>query len=211
MHIRYAYLCLDKHEALLEDYLPRFPDAYRQKIRQFKNQEDAQRSLAGRILLYQAMQDIYGMDCQKTEISYNAYGKPYFGQKPVQFNISHSGDIVVCALTTGMEIGIDIELVQPLDPLDFKGQMTDNEWQYIVTAPDRLTAFYDYWTQKEAVIKAQGRGLSTPLTHFEIANNAAMLGGQVFYLEGLPVDTLYKCHIAGTNPINQYSLNNIIL
>lgn len=211
MHIVYTYLCIDKHEALLEKHLPEFPGSYQQKIRQFRYREDAQRSLAGRLLLYRAMQDIYHIDCLKTELSYNAFGKPYFEQKPVRFNISHSGDVVICALSSGNEIGIDIELMLPLDPEDFRGQMTEREWEYIAASSDKMVAFYDYWTQKEAVIKAQGRGLSTPLDKFEVRNRKTLLRGQAFFLEQLTVDRQYRCHVAATEQINQYSLNKITL
>ena len=60
--------------------------------------QDAQLSLLGRVLLAKGVEQ---MNCSfdKSDIKYTPYNKPYFDSIDVRFNISHSGKVVVCALT----------------------------------------------------------------------------------------------------------------
>jgi 4'-phosphopantetheinyl transferase len=88
----------------------------------------------------------------------------------LQFNLSHSGDLAVLAVTYGRPVGVDVEQVRPLtDALAIARRFFTPEetaWLSAASPADLGTRFFRLWTRKEAVIKAVGRGLWMPLDDF---------------------------------------------
>ena len=101
---------------------------------------------------------------------HNAYGKPYLPGMPLHFNVSHSGDLGLIAVSRTHELGIDLEHHRPhLNPADiFPRTFAPEEVCYLetLTGQAQKDAFYRLWVRKEAVIKALGRGLSQSLKSF---------------------------------------------
>ena len=108
---------------------------------------------------------------------YNQYGKPFlapeFSSYLLNFNLSHSGSMALYAITQNMEIGVDIERIHS----DFEYEeiaqrfFSVNEVAILRTIPTekKFEAFYNFWTRKEAYIKAHGKGLSLPLDSFDVS------------------------------------------
>lgn len=105
----------------------------------------------------------------------NPYGRPYVSQpdslRDIHFNLSNTTGLVVCAVTKGFDIGIDVEnFTRDLDtdglaPTVFAPvELADVLLQG--TPGDRRDRFFSYWTLKEAYMKARGMGLSLPLDAF---------------------------------------------
>ncbi|WP_327737855.1 4'-phosphopantetheinyl transferase superfamily protein [Streptomyces nojiriensis] len=94
------------------------------------------------------------------------HGKPRVPGAAVKFSLSHSGGRVVLALAEHAEPGVDVERISPrrigqLAPRVLSApELRDLE---AVPPADRPAAYHVYWTRKEAVLKAVGRGLSSPL------------------------------------------------
>lgn len=211
IYIYYSYLSEENHESLLKNDLPQFPADYQEKIRRFKRWQDAQLSLLGRILLFKGIEETYQQKPDAHEIIQTLYNKPYFEDNVVLFNISHSGEIVVCALNDQHEIGIDVEIITDIETADFQSQMTPKEWNKIVLSDDKKEAFFDYWTQKEAVLKAQGHGLIIPLKSFEILDNTTKINEEKYYLTEVKIDEKYKCYISLKGDINEIYLKKVIM
>jgi 4'-phosphopantetheinyl transferase len=172
-----------------------FPENYQNKIKNFRRWQDAQLSLLGLYLLRYSLKQ-FEKKLDISELNFNSNSKPYLNGENLEFNISHSGDIVVCAISDQFEIGIDIEILKDIDVGDFKGQMTDNELKKVIYANDVTSSFFDYWTQKEAVLKAQGSGIIEFLQSFEIIGKRTTLNHSHFFIKEIPLDDRYKCHIA---------------
>ena len=170
--------------------------------------QDMQLSLLGRVLLREGM---LHMDCEfnDLDLKFTPYNKPYFDNNDVKFNISHSGNIVVCALTKVDEIGIDIEEIHTINIEGFKSQMTDNEWQRIISSENQLTDFFRFWTQKEAVIKSHGQGLTIPLKSFEVQNNETIINSEKFFLKELSFIENYCGHVALNKDISNVEIRII--
>jgi 4'-phosphopantetheinyl transferase len=104
----------------------------------------------------------------------NRYGRPALTGLPpgiaVEFNLSHTSGLIAYALTREREIGIDVEDVERgrVDD-DLPGRFFSSaEAAALAALPagERHSRFFDYWTLKEAYIKARGMGLSLPLDGF---------------------------------------------
>jgi len=80
--------------------------------------------------------------------------------------------------------------------------MTENEWSKITSSNNISIAFYDYWTQKEAVLKAHGSGITIPLNSFENKNYATCINKRDFILKELKIDENYICYLAFNNNID---------
>ncbi len=199
--VYYTYISEANHQRLMEKHLPDFTADFREKILRYRKWEDAQRSLLGRILLFKGLEDKGEVNHYDKKISYTSYGKPYLENSSLQFNLSHSGKLVVCALDVEHELGVDIEFITDINIDDFKTQMTENEWNTIMRSENKKEAFFIYWTQKEAVIKAHGQGLSIPLKSFEIIDGFTDIDQERFYVQEIQIDEEHKCFISSKTPI----------
>lgn len=200
-HIYYTFIHEKRHSQLLKKFSMDFPENYQNKIKNFRRWQDAQLSILGTYLLKYGLKRIE-KKFHPNELKFNSNSKPYLEAANLEFNISHSGNIVVCAISDQFEIGIDIEILKDIDIADFKGQMTENEWNKVIYAKDVTSSFFDYWTQKEAVLKAHGSGIIDFLQSFEIIDKGTTLNKSYFFIEEIPVDDRYKCHLAFKNKID---------
>jgi 4'-phosphopantetheinyl transferase len=103
---------------------------------------------------------------------YGEKGKPELADCPLKFNVSHTHGLALLALTWGREIGVDVEKIRPLSDAGrlAKRSFSDEEYQVwtVVAEPQKMQAFFNCWTRKEAFIKAIGEGLSCPLNSFSV-------------------------------------------
>jgi 4'-phosphopantetheinyl transferase len=124
------------------------------------------------------------------------YGKPEIPGNPVHFNLAHSRSTILIALCRDSPVGVDLEyLDRATDILEVaRTSFAPSESRQIAQLPtpdDQRRAFFHCWTRKEAVVKADGRGLSLPLTAFEvpvlaIAVDTPVLIAEAFRLPGAP-------------------------
>lgn len=132
------------------------------------------------IVAHGALRDILSryLDLPASEFVFeaNAHGKPALALPEytwLQFNLTHSGDLALVAVTRDRPIGIDVEhKIPPDDPARLVEQFfSDNENVAFSALPEsqREAAFFAGWTRKEAYIKALGEGLSTPLDQFDVS------------------------------------------
>jgi 4'-phosphopantetheinyl transferase len=109
----------------------------------------------------------------KITFSYADKGKPFISDSEIKFNISHSDNFAVYAVTSQIEIGIDTEKIKELpDALSIaKNYFSEMEVKQFseVNENNYKQAFYNCWTRKEAFIKAIGEGLSFPLADFSVS------------------------------------------
>jgi 4'-phosphopantetheinyl transferase len=153
-------------EDVFRRLLSRLPATLQPKILRYRRWEDAHAALLGKLLLQLAVKES-GSPATIDSLRYTPQEKPYFEGGP-EFNTSHSGNRVICALSPNGRIGIDIEFIRPIAFEDFQTQFTPTEWRAIHGAPDPVTAFYRFWTAKESLIKADGRGLEIPLLALDV-------------------------------------------
>ena len=115
------------------------------------------------------------LNCNPAKVSlvYGLKGKPVVEPpSSLQFNMTHSSDLAVIALTLRREIGVDVEQIRPLPDMQqiAKNFFCPEEASEVMSFPktERERAFFLCWTRKEAYIKAIGDGLSAPLGSFRV-------------------------------------------
>ncbi len=172
------------------------PTGFQQKVLKYKKWENQQAALLGRVLL-KTLIKTYNLSLSIEHLTYSSNQKPYFKGSKIFFNISHTNEIVVCAVTDVNDIGIDIEKLRALDILNFKNMLTKNEWECVNNSSNPSDSFMALWTKKEAIIKASGDGLSLNLDSFEISNdNKTEIKNQTYSVQEIFIDKAYKCHLA---------------
>jgi len=153
------------------DALMRFVSPEKQeRINRFKFYKDAQNALLGDILARTEICRTTGLSNKELQFFTNKYGKPFLSGHPrIHFNISHSGAYVGCAIDD-QPVGIDAELVKPIDLKIAERFFAPDETGYILSASEdsRAERFFQVWTKKESRIKWEGKGLSKPLPSFSV-------------------------------------------
>lgn len=97
------------------------------------------------------------------------YGKVYISNhENIHFNLSHSGKIVLCAISD-MEVGADVEYIdREIDLNIAKHYFYNREYENIMNAKNRPEEFFKYWVLKESYMKYTGLGMNLNLDSFEI-------------------------------------------
>lgn len=138
------------------------------KINKFYFQKDKVHSLFVEIVLRYALWEQYGLSSAYIEFGQSEYGKPYLvNQKGLYFNLSHSGNWVLCGLGD-TPIGLDVEEVKDKKINLTNRIFTEEESDFIFMQPldQRIKTFYKIWTLKESYVKYVGKGLSIPFDSF---------------------------------------------
>ena len=102
------------------------------------------------------------------------------GTPDLRFNISHTDGLIACAVTIGREVGVDVEHIGRHLTHDVAGRFfAADEVTDLRGLPfeDQQRVFFDYWTLKEAYIKARGFGLALPLGEFRLQAEPAGSAG----------------------------------
>lgn len=161
-------------ESIKFNFLMHYVDKSRQNaIGRFRRWEDAQRSLFSELLIRFVAASKLKINNSAIEFGKNEFGKPFIKNLlGFRFNISHSGEWVVCAIDNE-EIGIDIEEICPVDLQIVNRFFSEQEIieMQLKLPEQKLLYFYDIWTLKESYIKAWGKGLSIPLDSFSLKVN----------------------------------------
>lgn len=196
---------------VFDDLLSEIPETCRNKALRARKWQDAQNILVSRLLLKKALEDLGGA-MGPGNLRYSSFGRPYLEGGP-DFNWSHSESRVVCAASCDTRVGIDIEYIRPIDFTVYKDLFASEEWNQISDAPDPLQRFHREWTMKEAVLKADGRGLSVNIHDVKkISGTENRLQTETWFLREIPLSGGYSCHLASKSkaPILNYHSLQIV-
>ncbi len=182
------------------------------RAERFRFDEHRERYIIARAILRHILSLYTNTSPSKIEFVLGARGKPYLSQNALnlQFNVSHSHDMAVYALTTHAEIGIDIERIEPhFTEGVAKRFFSEKEYAALMalSEKERIPAFYRLWAGKEAVIKALGEGLYAPLADFSLDlsedTQTILLGQTHFYVKNFAAHPDYQAAFATPQHIHQ--------
>jgi 4'-phosphopantetheinyl transferase len=147
---------------LLASWVAHGSAARRARAARYHFVADAIRCLASEALLRCALRDEHRIDLDAAMVTETHLGKPFLADHlDVHFNLSHSGEWMVCALAD-RPVGVDVEVVQTMTDWPVAQFMSDVELDryFALDSHARMHNFYRLWTMKESVLKAVGTGFS---------------------------------------------------
>lgn len=172
--------------------------------KKFYHWQDQCRFWLGRYLLASLL-DSVNYEFIPGKIRTTEYGRPYINHC-VDFNISHSGDIVIAAITTLGSIGIDIEQVIEININDVRYTLSVDQYLQVSNDQTPPTMFYKIWTMKESVVKLMGSGIGIPLQHISSDFITAHFENRKFFVTELKIADNYSCFISTDYPVSEYTL-----
>ena len=151
-------------EAVFRKWLSEMPDNRLEEIGRFRAEADRRRSLGAGIALRRALIDA-GLD-PAAEVLQEPGEKPRLKDGGLCFNLSHSGNLAVCA-ASGREVGVDVERYRSFTPAVIRTVFTAEEISWVwerAGGDEALQArlFTALWTAKESLMKYVGKGLALP-------------------------------------------------
>lgn len=167
MRIDIWFLSTVSEDNVLARFAALLTEAERARAGRYRFEADRRHSIISRGALRTLLSRYTG---NEIEIVEESGGKPRLRSGEVDFNVSHSGELIAIAIAK-IAIGLDIERVRPLgdDAIRIaRDSFSAEEFARLAAARDRDQEFFAVWTAKEAVVKASGDGLSANLQSFTV-------------------------------------------
>ncbi len=145
-------------------------------------------------LLQAACRCHWGME-SLPPIEREQWGKPTFQLEGHQFNLSHSGGVVICCLATH-PVGVDIQLPRPSRTAFLDKVCSQAEREWMLEREDSPQAFALLWAMKESLCKYTGRGITRPISNLIVPLPSALptSGEWTVYPQGELVFSLCQLH-----------------
>lgn len=178
-------------DAQYESWYAMADDDRRTKADACRQRSDRLCAIAADHLAREGLAEACGVELAAIRFRRTERGKPYAAGLDAHFNISHSGDLVVCAVSD-RPVGIDVEKIRPVRSKLTGKVCTPEELRYIQEAPgwgemltgEAMCRFFRIWTGKEAYFKWMGTGI-TDLKSFDTLDH--IRNGGTFQLDGYMV------------------------
>lgn len=163
---------------------------------------DRERYLISKGILKRLLSQFLEIDEMEIIFDHNKNGKPFLkGNPDLKFSVSHSDDVFVIGLSNEMEIGVDVE--------NLNREVAFTKLQDFLFSPDELAFVQDLdskakdeyfikcWTQKEALLKANGSGLTQEMNQIDLSSI-----DKSFYLKSCSVLGNYQISVAIKGHVN---------
>ena len=148
------------------------------RANRFRFQKDRAQFIIARGMLRTILSRYLNVQPVSLSFGYGAQGKPYLKDENgephnLRFNLSHSEEIILYAVTRGQELGIDVERIRPEFATETIAEkfFSPSEVKSLRRLAPALQpeAFFNCWTRKEAFLKARAAGLTYPLDQFAVS------------------------------------------
>jgi len=146
----------------LETALTLLSEQRREQALKFRFEQGRRTCVLAYLLLMRGLRQEFGIE-EKPLFEYGEHGKPRIvGHPEVHFNLSHCREAVFCAVSH-QPVGVDVESVREYKESLIDYTMNVDEQALIRRAERPEVAFTRLWTQKEALLKLTGEGISRDL------------------------------------------------
>lgn len=149
----------------------------RERAARFKFEQLRNRFIAGRGMLRSVVARYLEVNPAMPAFTYSGHGKPVLtpglAREPLHFNLAHTGDLALLAVTRLAPLGVDVECVRPIKDAEalvarfFSAR--ENDLFQPLNPDQKPAAFFNLWTRKEALLKATGEGITGGLNQVEVS------------------------------------------
>ena len=146
------------------------------RYNRYQSQRQREHFLFGRVLLKTILSKYIGCAPADLKLDIDTRGKPFVSSDntlSLTFNLSHSGNRVVFAVSKNQDLGVDLELIKKERAIlkIAERYFSTSETRELRNLPkaSQVKRFYELWTLKESVLKACGYGLSRGLSKIEFS------------------------------------------
>lgn len=187
----------------------------RRRADRFVAECDRHRFVVAHAALRMILRLYTGVDATSIVFDAGKHGKPSLSVGTgdgVRFNLSHSGDLALCAVTGVCDVGVDVERIR--GDLSFERiarqflSAAEQRMLAGVPAEYRAETFTEIWVRKEAYLKATGEGIGADLTAFSVTpgdgNSSDVTvadAGADWSIVGVPVPEDYRAAVATPVPL----------
>ena len=177
VHLWYVRTEDAKRRGWLTSYQNLLCDSEKKRHRRFLFEKDRDQFLIAHALVRNVLSRYANVEPADWRFQFGPHGKPAISEAQnaadLRFNLSHCDGLSVCGVACQREIGVDCENTgRSPDYLGMARRFFSSAESSVIEslpADERKDAFFDFWTLKEAYIKAEGKGLSIPLSGFAFA------------------------------------------
>lgn len=168
----------------------------------FRLERDRRRFIVARGLLRELLASQLGAEPAALRFEYGEHGKPALKGESLHFNLSHSHERALYAMSSASDVGVDIEyLHRRADHAALAARyFTPEEQTRYAATPEneRARFFFERWTRKEAVAKASGVGLAYGFATLDTLQpgDGWVLRSSGWLISGVPADADYVAAIA---------------
>jgi len=182
----------------------------------FFKPKDAESFILCRGLLRRVLGEVLETDPSALSFSRNGHGKPFLENTKLEFNVSHSRDRLLIAVTSGRPVGVDIEFRRGSINMDAIAErwFAPAEREFFQTLENQEVGFFDIWAKKEAYVKALGIGIFKELHSFSVPlgnePNLPMIGNDTeWFFQTLEIDPAYAAALVSKTPAVPVNLKTI--
>ncbi len=165
----YTALLSETSDSEFERGYAMMSEARKKAVLRYRGEKDRKRTVLGEMLARRGISEARGISERDIIFGRHDSGKPFAKNVDIEFNISHSKDMVVCAVSDD-KIGIDVEFIRDMDMRITKIACTERDKEYIFGCKDAdiesivpdeamILRFFRLWTAKEAFFKYNGSGI----------------------------------------------------
>jgi 4'-phosphopantetheinyl transferase len=192
----------------VEQWLSALSSQKQASIQRLIHYQDRVNSLAGLRLLRLCAQDEGIKNFKLSDVQYPDTGKPFWKNNKgyYDFNISHSGNLIVIAASATLKVGVDAEQIRLLKRLSFKRIMSADELADIEQTP---ALFFDLWSKKEAVVKAADTIGLARMSDVSLKQNMAVLDEEQWFLKSINLDDQYAINMATSKSVDELIVKQI--
>jgi 4'-phosphopantetheinyl transferase len=182
-------------QGLDDSFLAALPQQFQERAASYAHTSDRIRFVLSRHLTAWVLSKMGYPGDRLYDRKTDAYNRPVF-DAGLDLNNSHSGNYIVCACSTARRVGVDIEKIQVLDNCLSNTTLHENEIKNFSHQENEYQTFYRIWTKKEAVTKANGKGIHLALHEIDTTQKLIICEGVAWKAELLTIDPAYSAHVA---------------
>jgi 4'-phosphopantetheinyl transferase len=179
-----------------------------EKAARFYFERDRTRYLAGRGILREILAWLLRASPGQLIFSYGTHGKPRLAAPDsgnrLHFNLAHSDSLAVYAVSRAHEVGVDLERIHAIGEAEeivahFFHERERARWQALAS-DKKSEGFFDFWTSKEAMLKAGGEGIGHGIEQTDVSAARDLSGGTPWLLQSFRPALHFTAAVAAKCP-----------